>query len=83
MRGNKPVLEKIDQAPLRFYLLFAFTLGLAPFAPPHLLQKIGMLIDGSLHKPIDVFDLLLHGLPWLLLLLKLWAMSRRKLADKV
>ncbi len=76
------MLERINEVPLGFYLLFAFTLGLAPFAPPHLLQKLGMLLDGSLHKPIDVFDLLMHGFPWLLLSLKLWALSRQKAADR-
>ncbi len=76
------MLKRIDEVPLGFYLLFAFTLGLAPFAPPHLLQKLGMLLDGSLHKPIDVFDLLLHSFPWLLLSLKLWAMSRQNIADR-
>ncbi len=76
------MLERINEVPLGFYLLFAFTLGLAPFAPPHLLQKLGMLLDGSLQKPIDVFDLVMHGFPWLLLSLKLWVLSRQKAADR-
>ncbi len=29
-----------------------------------------MLVQGRLVRPIDWFDLLLHGLPWLLLALK-------------
>lgn len=45
------------------------TLGLAPFAPvPHVLEKLGMLFRGTLARPIDWFDLVLHGSPWLLLL---------------
>ena len=67
------MLKKIAEVPLLFYLVFAFTLGLAPFRPqPHLLEKLGMLLDGSLSRPVDIFDLCLHALPWLLLSIRLW-----------
>lgn len=46
------------------------TLGLAPFAPPHLFEKIQLLVRGQLRRPIDWFDLLFHALPWLLALAK-------------
>ena len=46
------------------------TLGLAPFTPPHVVEKLRMLIAGRLVKPIDIFDLLMHGTPWLLLAAK-------------
>ena len=53
-------------------LLPALLLGLAPFVPePHLWEKLKMLANGNLSKPIDIFDLLLHGTPVVLLLLKL------------
>jgi hypothetical protein len=49
----------------------ALTVGLAPFAPkPHVIEKLQMLFSGTLRRPIDVFDLLLHGATWLLLALK-------------
>lgn len=52
-------------------ILFALLLGLAPFRPePHVVEKLRMLFDGSLHRPIDIFDLILHGAPWVILLLK-------------
>lgn len=51
-------------------ILLCLTLGLAPFNPPHLVEKIQMLVKGRLVRPIDWFDLLLHGAPWLLLILK-------------
>jgi hypothetical protein len=35
------------------------------------LEKLGMLFSGELSKPIDIFDLLLHGTPWVLLAVKL------------
>jgi hypothetical protein len=50
--------------------LLCLTLGLAPFNPPHLLDKLQMLMKGRLVRPIDWFDLLLHATPWLLLVLK-------------
>lgn len=46
------------------------TLGLAPFAPePHLFGKIRWVMGGAVGmKPIDWFDLLMHGSPFILLI---------------
>jgi hypothetical protein len=52
-------------------ILLCLTLGLAPYRPPHIVEKITMLIQGKLVRPIDWFDLVLHGIPWVLLILKL------------
>ena len=50
----------------------AILLGLAPFWPePHLVEKLRMLVNGQLSRPLDIFDLLLHGTPLLLILGKL------------
>ncbi len=46
------------------------TLGLAPFAPPHIIEKLRMLGEGRLVRPIDWFDLFFHGIPWVLLVIK-------------
>ena len=46
------------------------TLGLAPFNPPHIVEKINMLKAGTLKKPIDIFDFLMHSAPWVLLVAK-------------
>lgn len=52
--------------------------GLAPFYPqPHIVQKILMLSSGQLNRPIDIFDLLMHGAPFLLLGLRLFMDGRR------
>jgi hypothetical protein len=65
-------LEKLDQAPIGIFVVASLTLGLAPFVPePHVWEKLKMLAAGELSRPIDIFDLLLHGAPWLLLGLKL------------
>jgi len=52
-------------------VLLCLTLGLTPFAPPHVWAKLNMLFRGELIRPIDWADLFFHGAPWVLLLLKL------------
>jgi len=48
--------------------LGALTLGLAPYLPhPHVYKQIVNLVRGELSAPIDQFDLLLHGAPWIAL----------------
>ena len=62
-------IDKIPTIPL---VLVAGFLALAPFVPePHLWEKLKMLKEGTLVRPLDIFDLLLHGVPAVLLLLKL------------
>lgn len=67
----KNFLNRIDYSLL---ILIALLLGLAPFYPrPHLVEKVHMLADGALHRPIDIFDLIMHSAPVLLLLGKILA----------
>lgn len=62
-------LQKIPLIPL---VLIAVAMGMAPVMPePHLVEKLRMLARGDLAQPIDIFDLVLHGAPSLLLLAKL------------
>lgn len=64
-------MDFLDQIPWSLAIIAALTLGLAPFFPePHIWEKLKMLVAGDLAKPIDIFDLVLHAAPWLLLLLK-------------
>ena len=64
-------MDFLDQIPWNLAIIAALTLGLAPFFPePHIWEKLKMLVAGDLAKPIDIFDLVLHAAPWLLLLLK-------------
>lgn len=48
-------------------LLLSLTLGLAPFTPePHLAGKIRWVMGGGVGmSTMDVFDLVLHGAPWI------------------
>lgn len=65
-------MKWLDKIPLTTLLIIALLLGLAPFTPePHLWEKLKMLAAGELVKPIDIFDLFLHGTPVVLLVLKL------------
>ena len=62
----------LDRIPLLLVLPLALLLGLAPFVPePHVWEKLKMLTAGTLQRPIDIFDLLYHTAPVLLLALKL------------
>lgn len=63
----------LDRIPWVLVVVLCLTLGLAPFAPPHVWEKLQMLFQGRLTRPIDWFDLLLHGFPWLILIGKVLA----------
>jgi hypothetical protein len=70
----------LDRISLFTLLIIALTLGLAPFWPePHLWEKLKMLEAGELHRAIDIFDLMLHALPWLLLVGKLGRLLQLRL----
>lgn len=69
----------LDDIPLMVLVVASLTLGLAPFAPePHLVEKLKMLAAGTLVKPMDWFDMVMHGTPWLLLIAKLIRMATIK-----
>lgn len=62
----------LDQIPLNILILAALTLGLAPFFPePHVWEKLKMLFSGTLTRPVDIFDMLMHAAPFILLIAKL------------
>ena len=63
--------EILDKLPWSILIFLCLILGLAPFIPPHLFEKIKMLLEGQLVRPIDWFDLVMHATPWILLDLKL------------
>lgn len=69
----------LDRVSWPLAVVMALTLGLAPFTPePHILEKLRMLSQGALSRPIDIFDLLLHGAPWLVLAGKVAAAITRR-----
>ncbi len=60
----------LDSLSWELLILACLTLGLAPFNPPHIVEKLQMLRKGELRRPLDVFDLLMHSTPFVLLLAK-------------
>jgi len=68
--------DMLEQLPLSYAVIAAATLGLAPFVPePHIWEKIKMLKAGTLKRPLDWFDLLLHAAPFVVLVAKLGQMA--------
>jgi len=65
-------MKWLERIPYIYIAPLAILLALAPFSPePHLWEKLKMLFAGTLVRPIDIFDLFLHGVPLLLLVLKM------------
>ena len=68
------MIEKIKEN-WQLFLIASLTLGLAPFSPPHIWGKLQWIAGGgalSGEHPMgamDWFDLLMHGSPWVLLIL--------------
>lgn len=54
----------------KLILLACLTMGLTPYVPePHILGKLRWVAGGAVGmKPMDWFDLVMHGTPWVLLL---------------
>ena len=64
-------MNVLNSLPLSIVVVLCLTLGLAPFSPePHIWEKLKMLVSGGLVKPVDIFDLLMHSFPFLLLALR-------------
>jgi hypothetical protein len=57
----------------KFIIVACLTLGLAPFFPePHIWGKIKWIMGGAVGmQPMDWFDVVLHGFPWVLLIRKI------------
>ena len=73
------MLKWIDSIPLSLLLLASLFLGGAPFVPePHLFEKLRMLFQGNLKKPLDIFDMIYHASPLILLFIKIWRIKQTK-----
>lgn len=73
------MLKWVDTIPLVPLIGVAILLGVLPlYSTPHLLEKLTMLMQGVLVKPIDIFDLFLHGTPAVLLFICVTRMVVKK-----
>ena len=61
----------LDLIPYSILVVAALVMVLAPFSPmPHVVEKLIMLKEGTLRRPIDILDLFFHLTPAILLLFK-------------
>ena len=68
----------IDRIPFTILIVLAIFMLLAPFRPmPHVVVKFIMLKNGTLNRPIDIFDLIYHLLPTIVLVLKIYRTMTR------
>lgn len=66
------MMKWLDNIPYPLLIIAAIFMLLAPFRPvPHVIEKLIMLKNGLLKKPIDIFDLVYHLAPTMLLITKL------------
>lgn len=72
-------MKWLDSLPWSLLIIAAVVFLLLPVYPqPHVVEKIRMLADGSLSRPLDVFDMFYHCLPLMLILIKLMRQRRKK-----
>jgi len=71
------MLSWLDRLPWIWLLLLAAWMAITPITPePHLVEKLRLLFHGALVRPLDIFDLIMHATPLLLVALKLWRQLR-------
>ena len=71
------MLSWLDRFPWIWLLPLAAWMAIAPITPePHLVEKLRLLVQGALVRPLDIFDLAMHATPLLLVALKLWRQWR-------
>lgn len=63
----------LDKIPYNILIILSVFMLLAPFRPmPHVMEKLIMLKNGTLQRPIDVFDLFYHLSPLIVLWIKFY-----------
>lgn len=66
-------MKKISKSTILLTIIACLTIGLAPFTPqPHVWGKIEWIAGGARGmKWLDYADLLMHGAPWVILIVLL------------
>lgn len=67
----KSLLAMLDRIPYLPLVVVAIAAAIVPFGQPHLIEKLRMLLSGTLTRPLDIFDLFFHSFPLLILIAKL------------
>lgn len=73
----------LDRIPLYVLVAIAAWLAVAPISPePHLVEKLRMLSQGTLTRPLDIFDLLFHITPLVVLGFKIWRLVKARVSKE-
>lgn len=68
---SKLLRRLIEKIPYYILIPIALVMLMAPFVPmPHVLEKLIMLKEGRLVRPVDIFDLVYHLTPLAILIVK-------------
>ncbi len=72
--------KHVDSQWIIMALIASLTLGLAPFFPePHIVGKIRWVLGGGKGMEVmDIFDLVFHAMPWIVLLTLIFLKYIRK-----
>ena len=77
----KRIAEFIDTLPFWPLVIIALAIGVAPWPigpEPHLVEKARMLAAGTLHRPIDILDVVYHLTPLVILGVRLARLKKRR-----
>lgn len=64
------MFDWLEKVPWWMIVFAAIAFAVVPLGESHFLQKWGMLSSGTLKRPLDWFDLVMHSAPLFLLGLK-------------
>ena len=72
------MLKWLDRFPLVWLAVLTVWMLVAPITPePHVVEKLRLLSQGLLTRPVDIADLLMHCTPLVLLLIRLTRLKRK------
>ena len=72
LKGLKNLFKFADEIPYSLLIIVSVFIVPAPFEPlPHFIEKLIMLKNGMLVRPLDIFDLFFHLSPILLIVIKM------------
>lgn len=71
------IMKWLEPIPWSVLIVAAILFAIVPLGQSHLVQKWRMLFGGTLRRPLDWFDLVMHTAPIALLLAKAFLTLRR------
>jgi hypothetical protein len=78
-QGDNMMFSFLEKIPYSILIVFSVYMLIAPVTPmPHVVEKLIMLKNGTLTRPLDIFDLFFHLIPLCLVGIKLFLTGKRK-----